>query len=501
MRVNEWQEVTKKNSKSVFQRLKFPSKEDQTQKISKSVFVTNFPDHFSARDLWNVFRLHANVVRFHRESKPTDFQPNKVPNPNMTYVASDKNMGTKNRSFASVLNVGSSIPSKATETSPAIGLDDDCLIKRDYSCSLTGKIKDINALPNLYEILSNEGFKNVKLTHLGGLWVLLDTDSIETKKKVFNHVGVGSWFSGLQSTSDSFICDERIIWISIEGLPIKAMTHNTLCVKVKSIVIINDRIKVIVKGNIFWIWVKEIDPWSHNFNEEQEDNSLFGDESVVDDLVNNSDNLMNDFALDNDKEIDHVSESSCMNENDLVYNHVSKSLELLSKSYDPFGFTPVAGNVNAEEVNSFKEPHPKENLYDINERAAFDFSFFGDILCAWDPSLFHKDNSIVSDSFVAIKGTWIPSATKMLIISIYAPQDLNEKRILWEFLGHLIDSWEGECVLLGDFNEVCLTNERYGIKFNTYGANAFNNFISMAGLVDLPLEDTLILGLINPLSI
>ncbi|GKB42042.1 RNA-directed DNA polymerase, eukaryota [Tanacetum coccineum] len=76
----------------------------------------------------------------------------------------------------------------------------------------------------------------------------------------------------------------------------------------------------------------------------------------------------------------------------------------------------------------------------------------------------------------------------MLIISIYASQDLNEKRMLWEFLGHLIDSWEGECVLLGDFNEMRLTNEIYGIEFNTHGANAFNNFISMVGLVDLPFE-------------
>ncbi|GJU10520.1 RNA-directed DNA polymerase, eukaryota [Tanacetum coccineum] len=114
--------------------------------------------------------------------------------------------------------------------------------------------------------------------------------------------------------------------------------------------------------------------------------------------------------------------------------------------------------------------------------------FFGGILYAWDPSLFHKDNSTVSDSFVAIRGTWIPLATKILIISIYAPQDLNEKRMLWEFLGHLIDSWEGECVLLGDFNEVRSTNERYGTEFNTHGANAFNNFISMAGLVELPLK-------------
>lgn len=44
---------------------------------------------------------------------------------------------------------------------------------------------------------------------------------------------------------------------------------------------------------------------------------------------------------------------------------------------------------------------------------AFDFVFSpsmgysGGILYAWDLSLFHKDNSTVSDSFVALRGTWI----------------------------------------------------------------------------------------------
>ncbi|GJS25470.1 RNA-directed DNA polymerase, eukaryota [Tanacetum coccineum] len=69
--------------------------------------------------------------------------------------------------------------------------------------------------------------------------------------------------------------------------------------------------------------------------------------------------------------------------------------------------------------------------------------YSGGILCVWDPSLFLKDNSTISDSFVAIRG---------------------------------------------DFNEVRSIHERYGIVFNSLGANSFNNFITMAGLVDLPLE-------------
>ena len=78
--------------------------------------------------------------------------------------------------------------------------------------------------------------------------------------------------------------------------------------------------------------------------------------------------------------------------------------------------------------------------------------FSGGILCVWDPNLFIKDNSTISDYFVAIRGTWVASSTKILIISIYAPQELTEKRVLWDYLHHLIDSWDGECVLLGDFN-------------------------------------------------
>ncbi|GKD18129.1 RNA-directed DNA polymerase, eukaryota [Tanacetum coccineum] len=52
----------------------------------------------------------------------------------------------------------------------------------------------------------------------------------------------------------------------------------------------------------------------------------------------------------------------------------------------------------------------------------------------------------------------------------------------------MINSWDGECVLLGDFNEVRSDHERYGTIFNLHGANAFNNFITMTGLVDLPLQ-------------
>ncbi|GJZ16677.1 putative reverse transcriptase domain-containing protein [Tanacetum coccineum] len=530
-------------------RSSFNSKEDQTQRISKSVFVTNFPEHFSARDLWNVcmaygnvidvfipfkrsksgkkiafvhfirvdklerlienlctiwighLLLHANVVRFQKEPKINVSQPksNKL-QPNRTYVGSVKNMGANTKTFASVLNAGRGNHSKVVDSSPTIVLDDDCLVDRDFSCSLMGKIKDLNALPNLYLILSNEGFDNVKLTHLGGLWVLLDMDSIEATEKVVKHVGVGSWFKELHQASNSFVSDERIIWISIEGFPIKAMTHNTFSKIVSS-----------------WGELTDVEDSKKTDDEKEE---------------NDKGNLVNDNDLEKNKP-GHVSESSCMHDHN---HHASRRTEHPINSDDPFeiykileknndkggleknkgnwevestdpqfppGFTPDVGQANDDEAKSARDFQPKEDSIDSNEDVAsitsgikslkalisggslldvidelikvghamgynmdgcmksietiiglghkakkgwiqelnsehhanfialqetkmeridifsikalwgnlsFDnvcspaVGYSRGILCVWDPSLFLKDNSMISDSFVAIRG-------------------------------------------------------------------------------------------------
>ncbi|GJY71915.1 RNA-directed DNA polymerase, eukaryota [Tanacetum coccineum] len=51
-----------------------------------------------------------------------------------------------------------------------------------------------------------------------------------------------------------------------------------------------------------------------------------------------------------------------------------------------------------------------------------------------------------------------------------------------------MDRWDGDCVIMGDFNDVRTEQERYGLVFNVQGANAFNSFISLASLIDLPLN-------------
>ncbi|GJT93547.1 RNA-directed DNA polymerase, eukaryota [Tanacetum coccineum] len=60
--------------------------------------------------------------------------------------------------------------------------------------------------------------------------------------------------------------------------------------------------------------------------------------------------------------------------------------------------------------------------------------------------------------------------------------------MLWSYLESLITSWNGESLIMGDFNEVRCIEERWESVFNSHGANAFNSFISNSGLNDIQLE-------------
>ncbi|GJT35599.1 RNA-directed DNA polymerase, eukaryota [Tanacetum coccineum] len=59
--------------------------------------------------------------------------------------------------------------------------------------------------------------------------------------------------------------------------------------------------------------------------------------------------------------------------------------------------------------------------------------------------------------------------------------------MLWDYLGHVIDSWKGKVIIMGDFNVVRYKNERFGSNFNVQGATAFNSFIVNADLEEVPL--------------
>nr|GEX88279.1 RNA-directed DNA polymerase, eukaryota [Tanacetum cinerariifolium] len=290
---------------------------------------------------------------------------------------------------------------------------------------------------------------NSKQTHQNGDPIFKNKESC---------VGAVSWFSQIIQASKEIDIDERITWVDIEGIPLKLWWENTFnriaakwgkilytenldvgCFHSKRICILTTG-----KSNIF-----ESFKIIH-----QEGNDL---------KENNSDDPFNLYLLLNKKK------------------NTEKSNNTESLQYPP-GFTPC--DVKAAGLD--------KNTTGINESSGVGgekgFSF------CWIKELqkggYQKDIGLVINCNGGIDqggGTWVCSGVNLLIILVYAPQEFSEKKMLWDYLGQVITKWNGEVIVMGDFNEVRYKNERYGSVFHAHGADAFNSFISNANLQEISL--------------
>ncbi|GJT10227.1 nucleotide-binding alpha-beta plait domain-containing protein [Tanacetum coccineum] len=284
-----WKEVSYKKNRSNRDRVDLPSiqkmsvtgrfrsKEDDVDKISTSIYVTNFPDYFSAKDLFNTckiyghvvdsyipfkksktgkrfgfvrfinvfneerlvnnlctiwmgrLKLYANSARFKRPSKKDSFTQDKqvTGNSSNNYSAFKKDVGMKksDKSYAqATTGINHTLPS---DNAPSIVLDEECLLNKPLDNSLLGRVKEIASLSNLKKALGNEGFDNFSLHYMGELWVLIEFDSSKSKKLFQDNTGVQSWFSHLKDATSDFHVDGRIVWIEIEGVPFRLWSCNT----------------------------------------------------------------------------------------------------------------------------------------------------------------------------------------------------------------------------------------------------------------------------------
>nr|GEX85411.1 putative RNA-directed DNA polymerase, eukaryota, reverse transcriptase zinc-binding domain protein [Tanacetum cinerariifolium] len=95
--------------------------------------------------------------------------------------------------------------------------------------------------------------------------------------------------------------------------------------------------------------------------------------------------------------------------------------------------------------------------------------------------------STVSDYFVIDRGVWVKTGANLLIVAVYAPHDLKDKCLLWDYLTHVSNHWDGEEVMMGDFNEVKFKFDRFGSFLVERSADMFNSFIINASLEEVPL--------------
>ncbi|GKC42073.1 RNA-directed DNA polymerase, eukaryota [Tanacetum coccineum] len=496
----------------------FRSNADHTRLISKSIFITNFPDSTTSKDLWNLcqpygtvvdvfipnrksksgkrfafirfikvdnidrlvgnlctlwigrFHLHANVVRFDRPPKyasRSSHPVNPKPANHVSPVAT---------SFVSAVK-GNSSP---FVSKPALVLDESCLVTRDLGYFVMGEVLQFSSINNLRVILSNEGFPNAHIVYLGGL----------------NAQGLGSkakkdWIRELITKHKvSFLSIQETKMELISAMDVKQLWGNYIFDHSFSEALGNS-------GGILCTW----------------DSSIFHKEHHI-----ISDNFVALYGtwIPNRLKLLVISvyAPQSLSSKKMLWSYIS-SLIVRGDNADEQRYENEQGqSFNAKEVS--KDPF---NIYDLLNKTKKVVGTSGSDTSLPYPPGFTPDKSTnvinekeVSDAAERVvptvnqteggnigvkpKGGRIlfgeiideMNKLKLLVISVYAPQSLSSKKMLWSYISSLIVRWNGECLVMGDFNEVRYKEERWGSTFNAHGANVFNTFISSSGLVDVQLE-------------
>nr|GEX04621.1 putative RNA-directed DNA polymerase, eukaryota, reverse transcriptase zinc-binding domain protein [Tanacetum cinerariifolium] len=412
----------------------------------------------------------------------------------------------------------------------------------------------------------------------------MELDSNLAKSKFLNHIEVASWFEELKIASNEFICRDRIVWVDIEGIPMKALTKESfakIATEWGSMMDIEDSVDVIIQGKVFMVRAKELYAWTPIFKEEPKSEYYSDNESIQgvenleeglkhdDNSVEDKDELDAIFEIDLENEAflstrekhqpDNEQEPTISEDPFLIYKTL-KNMDQEQKSQSdqnvsfPPGFTPIDIKQTQEKeshvVSSLQKAHPegpsgnlnggsilevmdnmvklglthktkkdwvrelciknKVNSISLQETKMesmsqmdvkilwgnnnFDYVVSdslgnsGGMLCVWETNVFHKENVTISDNFMAIYGRWLSNNTRILLINVYASQNNVEKRVLWDYILQIKNIWDGECIIMGDFNEVRTESERFRSVFHKVAAQDFNNFISGVGLKELTLD-------------
>nr|GEV34611.1 RNA-directed DNA polymerase, eukaryota, reverse transcriptase zinc-binding domain protein [Tanacetum cinerariifolium] len=494
------------------------SKEDDVRRISTSIFVMNFPEEFKARDLWRIctqygtvidafipnrrsksgyrfgficfirikdvdrlvsnlctiwvgrLKLHANIARFQRTPLNSDnLKANSDVEKSNVVGGTQKEMGVHghSNSFVQAVKRGHLPTTVAADQKLALVLDDSCTSHMYFSLSVVGKLKEFALLPNLKSTLAEEGFDDIIIR---------------------------SWFSELQLAYGNFKIDERVVWIDIKGVPIRA---------------------------------KEVTGWTSDFDKRDEPFTDFDNDSLG---VNNKE-IKSKTNSEVNSDVEEIPETifeqgdqdgfkykvTLEKSNDVhggtqladpfnIYELFKKkkpspnvSQQTVGEPKYPLGFTPkdvseVSSNMEHEEVNAPKVNHEEENVLkpmkkdhkpisneDIEDSVGLEhFKSVG--IPKTGGSILQLMEDLINLSWVnGCKGIRICLSSQFMLLKSWV-----KKKMLWQYLNHLIDRWKGEVIVMGDFNEVRNKEERFCSIFNVQGAAAFNSFISSGGLVEVP---------------
>ena len=86
----------------------------------------------------------------------------------------------------------------------------------------------------------------------------------------------------------------------------------------------------------------------------------------------------------------------------------------------------------------------------------------GGLLVSWHQEAFTLHNSFAKERWLCVVGEFHKSGVKCAVCLVYAPNDHQERLIVWDQLRAIRSIIEVPMVLMGDFNEVLSPTERQG---------------------------------------
>ncbi|KAK9077004.1 hypothetical protein SSX86_005339 [Deinandra increscens subsp. villosa] len=318
------------------------------KKVSSSVFITNFPASSTSQDLWRLcnqwahvsdvfissrltksgkrfgfvrfigvkdikalignlrtiwigsFHLFADEVRdiqkdrrAQSKGKKTviENQHQKLDDSSIPVNPANVNVNSVAKSFAEILKpmlIPQSVNGSVQPIRKRVDIPlEDCIDVKS-SEFLMGKVLEPLCLPNLPLLFAKEGFQEVRFRYIGGRWIGLSFPNMDLAIKFEGCKELRKNFSKIQPISNSFIPDERCVWVDVSGLPIVASTPMVLkkvgelwgeflffgndtveplsqgkvCILTKQMSQIDESIEVVIGGVTFTVCVKEYDLWS-----------------------------------------------------------------------------------------------------------------------------------------------------------------------------------------------------------------------------------------------
>ncbi|GJU65666.1 RNA-directed DNA polymerase, eukaryota, partial [Tanacetum coccineum] len=278
---------------------------------------------------------------------------------------------------------------------------------------------------------------------------------------------------------------------------------------------------------VYWIRAKEVPGWTPDLVEDSDEEELSDDDSLEEGMKNleSENDCSNSFEVPDtvfeneggskkDSSVDPFGLYPLLNKKTKDQKHKESGTNS-SPKFSP-GFTPNNDNDDTgdkKSVNDFEEEKLNEDDGDSNnsnlKENVDESASFGHFKKSVAPSLAQKAKKDWAkelcvknkvnflaiqetkmeeiDLFSVRRGVWLLNGIDLMIIAVYAPHDPRDKRMLWDYLAHVINQWQGEVVIMGDFNEVRVKSDRFGTNFNVLGANIFNSFINSTGLEEVHL--------------